>query len=74
MYGRIMLKWILEIKDGNIHRIHLVQNRGQMRAIVNFRFHEMMRIPWVAEEMFVSQEGPTSMELVLLLLVVGNFD
>jgi hypothetical protein len=33
--GRIILKWMLDISDGSIDRIHLAYDRDQWRALVD---------------------------------------
>jgi hypothetical protein len=47
--------------------IHLVQDKDQWLAVVNgvmnLRFHKMLGIPWLAEQLVTSREGFSSMEL-----------
>jgi hypothetical protein len=36
--------------------------RAHVNAVMNFRFHKMWRISWLAEDMLASQEGLCSMK------------
>jgi hypothetical protein len=53
--GRITLKWTFKKWDGGMEWIDLAQERNRWRAVMNavmdFRFHKMREVSWLAEDL-----------------------